>query len=181
LGANSPLQSQVLKLSDGEAGNRETVALMRDVARNRAHHDLVRAKALKILKTYNVSSQNHIAEALAIGDFVKNNVTYRRDPDDQEYLQDPLTMIENLSRNVANGDCDDMSLLIATLLLSVGARPFFRCVKYSPKVNYFEHIYVVVYDKNWNGQEERVVLDAILKRSPIGTEVQHSEGTEFEI
>lgn len=152
---------------------------MKRVARARSSHPTVRQLALAILRHHNTDSQNYVDEALAIGRYVKEKVKYVRDIEGIEQLHDPLTMIEQLQRGVACGDCDDMSLLIATLLLSVGHQPYFRIVKYKNGGSY-QHIYVVVYEKNWGGSSKtRIVLDAILKRHKIGTEVPHVEGKEI--
>ena len=147
----------------------------------RKSHPLVRQLALNILHWHNIKSQDYVEEARAIAKYVKEKVRYVRDIAGMEQLHDPLTMIDQLKRGTAQGDCDDMSLLIATLLLSIGHRPFFRIVKYKRDAPSYSHIYVVVYEKNWGQKPVRISLDAILKRSPIGTEVPHVEGREFRV
>ena len=154
---------------------------MKSLARQRSGHPLVQQLARNILLNYNVESQNYIDEALAIGDYVKRKVRYVRDPDDIEQLQDPLTMIDQLKRGVAQGDCDDIATLIATLLLSVGHRPEYRAVRYRSYGGPYNHIYVIVRERNWKGPVRRIVLDGILKRDPIGTEVPHSSGDDYPI
>lgn len=180
LGENLP-QVKNTKLPIGVNANLETVQIMRQVARQRSSHPLVRQLALNILNQHNTDSQNYADEALAIGRYVKAKVKYVRDIDGMEQLHDPLTMIEQLQRGVASGDCDDMSLLIATLLLSIGHKPYFRIVRYLTSPGPYQHIYVVVYEKNYRQPRRRIVLDAILKRQPIGTEVPHASGKEIKI
>lgn len=167
--SNSPL---------GVAGNYRTVEVMRGLARSRSTNPLVRELALAILQSRNVESQDYVNEALAIGQFIQQKVRYVRDINGVETVHDPLTMIDQIKRGTAQGDCDDMSLIIATLLLSIGHQPFFRIVKYqNGNSGGFQHIYVVVYEKNHDDtRKKRVVLDAILKRKAIGTEVPHSSG-----
>lgn len=168
-----------LPIMDGKRGNIQTIEIMKKVARQRAGHPKIRALALKILNDCGVPSQDHLSEAICIGNFVKENVRYVRDPDNIELLTDPLTLIDQIARNSAQGDCDDMSLLIATLLLTVGCQPYFRAVRYKSDSGHFNHIYVVVYEKDWGHKRNRVVLDAILKRNVIGSEVPHQSGEEF--
>lgn len=167
-------------VSNGSAGNYDTVELMRGVARERSRHPLVRELALHIVRMAGVHSQNYIDEALAIGRYVHKKVRYVRDIKGVETLHDPLTLIDQLRRGEAQGDCDDMSLLIAALLLSIGHSPKFRIVKYSPNSQGFAHIYVVDYERN-HGQrvKKRIVIDAIMKRKPIGYEVKHAVGEEI--
>lgn len=175
-------QTSNQSLSDGCKGNLETVEIMKRVARDRSRSPLVRKLAHNILLTYKVPSQFYKDEALAIGDYVKKNVRYVRDINGVETLTDPFTMIDQLTRGEAQGDCDDISLLIATLLLSIGHQPFFRIVKYTndPFINW-QHIYVVVYEKNPGKERQRIVLDGIIKRKPIGYEIKHLQGKEIEV
>lgn len=170
------------KVGDGIRGNLDTVRLMRQIARLRSRHPLVRELALRILQVAGVQSQNYYDEARAIGDYVRNKVRYVRDIQGVETLIDPVTLIDQLRRGEAQGDCDDMSLLIAALLLSVGHSPYFRIVKYRKDAPGYSHIYVVDYDRNHGERvKRRISLDAIMKRQPIGYEVPHASGREFKV
>lgn len=175
----SPYEKVTVQIADGKKGNVQTIKVMKDVARQRAGHPIIRQKALDILGSCQIPSQDHLSEAICIGNYVKEHVRYVRDPDNIELLTDPLTMIDQISRGVSQGDCDDMSLLIATLLLSIGCQPYFRAVRYKENSGHFNHIYVVVYEHDFKKKRARVVLDAILKRDSIGTEVPHKSGEEF--
>lgn len=177
---NTPKTAET-ELSRGIKGNIETLQQMIKVARMRSRHPLVRELALRILEYYHVPSQDYLKEAYAIGDYVKNNMRYVRDINGVETLHDPLTIIDQMKRGQAQGDCDDMSLFIATLLLSIGHQPYFRVVRYYPGHGPFQHIYVVVYEQNWRSARKRLVLDAILKRSKIGKEVPHKSGREYKV
>lgn len=181
LGANTP-QVKNSQLAPGYFGNLETVDAIKLLARARSRDPRVRELALLILKMSGVKSQNYFDEARAIGQFVQKKVRYVRDINGVETLHDPLTMIDQIKRGEAQGDCDDMSLLTAALLLSVGHQPFVRIVRYKGNNGPYQHIYVVVYEKNYGeSNRRRLVLDCILKRSVIGTEVPHSSGDEVKI
>lgn len=155
--------------------------MMKKVARLRASDPLLRKLALNILQQYNVPSHHFVDEALAIGDYVKQKVRYVRDPEGVEYLTDPKDLIKQIQNGLAQGDCDDMALLIATLLLAIGHEPYFRAVRYQDSFGPYNHIYVVDYDHNGQGQKLRVVLDGILKDREIGSEVEHISGDEYAI
>jgi hypothetical protein len=160
----------------------ETVRVMREVAHARSSHPLVRGLALKILQFYGIKSHDFVNEARAIGDYVRSKVRYVRDCKSVEQLHDPITMIDQIQQGSAQGDCDDMSLLIAAMLLSIGHQPFFRVIEYRRGSGSFNHIYVVDYDKRGPGRKrERVVLDAIVKHQPIGFEVRHDYGKEIAV
>lgn len=146
---------------------------MRSLARERSTDPLVRQLALKILEEGGVGSHDFVKEATALGEFVQKYVRYVRDPDGVEQLHDPTYLIRKIQAGVAQGDCDDQALLLATLLLSIGAQPFFAIVRYKDVTGPFNHIYTVVYDKDWGKPKRRLVLDTILKDREIGFEVPH--------
>lgn len=154
---------------------------MKKIARVRAGDPLIRKLALNILQQSQVPSHHFLDEAAAIGEFVKRKVRYVRDPDNIEYLTDPLDMVKQMQNGNAQGDCDDMSLLAATLLLSVGHQPMFRAVRYENAMGNYNHIYVVEHDRNPGQQASRIVIDCILKDRPIGSEVNHINGDDFAI
>jgi hypothetical protein len=154
-----------------EKGNFDTIAIMRDVARKRAAHPKVRQLVLSILNENGVKSHDFIDEAIALGTFVRDNVRYVRDPNDIEQLHDPLFLINQISSGTARGDCDDQALLLSTMLLSIGAQPFFCICRYREMSGPFNHIYTVVYETNWGSKRERLVLDTIIRDNPMGTEV----------
>jgi hypothetical protein len=170
-----------ISIPSSSAGNMKTVDLMVRVARERAGHPIVRSLALNILNSARIDSHQYLDEAEAIGRFVQRHVTYVRDAVGFEQVHDPILMIEKISSGEARGDCDDMALLIATLLLSIGHYPFFRIVKYRSSFGSYNHIYVVDYERNGYEKRERLVLDAIIKDRPIGFEVKHAYGREIPI
>jgi hypothetical protein len=154
---------------------------MKKIARDKAGDPTVRRLAINILNSYNTQSHNYLDEAWAIGDYVKRKVRYVRDANGIEQIHDPLTLIDQLERGIARADCDDMALLIATLLLSIGHKPKFRMARYKGYSGPYNHIYVVCYTHNGKNKPKRLVLDAIIKDQPIGFEVPQASGNEIEI
>jgi hypothetical protein len=165
-------------LSNGLQGNLQTVAVMKKLAESAAGSPLVQRLARRIVLDAGVPSHYYADEALAIGEYVKEKVRYSRDPEGYEQLQAPDLLINDIQAGLAQGDCDDMALLVASLLLSIGHQPFFRMVRYEAGDGPYAHIYVVDYEANQSGNKERIVLDCILKDQPIGTEVDHVSGDE---
>jgi hypothetical protein len=175
-------QTENGRLSPGINGNLETLDFMKKMARERSRHPKIRQLALRIVSGAGVQSQNYYDEARAIGEYVQKKVRYVRDINGVETVHDPLTIIDQIVRKEAHGDCDDMSLLAATLLLSIGHQPFFKVVRYKGVMGPYNHIYVVTYEKNWGWKKpKRLVLDCILKRTPIGTEVKAVSGDEIKV
>lgn len=169
------------KLPDGKKGNLRTIKVMKKVAHERKGHPLVRNLALNILKSENVESNQFLDESRVIGEFVQEHVRYVRDTFGIEQLHDPVLMIKNIQKGTAQGDCDDMSLLIVTLLLSIGHYPKFRAVRYGSFFGPYNHIYVVDYDRNGRTPLKRLSIDAIVKDRPIGFEVKHTSGREYPV
>jgi len=169
------------QLSDSAKGNLETVELMSRVARQRFTDPRIRQLALKILLEAGVKSHNFRDEAVALANFVQKYIRYVRDPHGVEQLHDPIFMLNEIMKGTAQGDCDDQALFLATLLLSIGAQPVFAIVRYNSTSGSFNHIYTVVYDKNWTTNKQRIVLDTIIKDRPIGFEVPHKSLREIPV
>lgn len=169
---------------NGKHGNFATVRTMIKVARKYSGHPLVRKLAVNILNHYGTSSHNHLDEARAIGEYVKNKVKYAKDPHQIEYLMEPTTLIKEIQKGEARGDCDDMAALAMTLLLSIGIQPHVCIVRYKSAakkgIGGYQHVYVCVYEHNHGDRKvSRLVLDCILKHKSIGYEVDYDKKKEF--
>ena len=175
------------KVGNGKQGNIDTIEVMKKMARDFSRHDLVKRLATNILNFKKIPSHHYLEEAKAIGQFVQKHVRYVKDPVDTESLQAPDMMIRMMTDvGYTMGDCDDMALLIATLLMSIGIKPKFRAIKYNEASASFNHIYVVVYENNISdttnpGPIKRLAIDAIVKDRPIGFEMSHKSGQEFPV
>lgn len=176
---NLKITTQFFK--DGEQGNLATVDFMRKIARERATHPLVRQLGINILNEAQTKSHNHADEAVAIGRWVQQNVAYMKDPDGVELLQDPIYIIKKSQSNEARGDCDDMALLMATLLISIGIKPSFKIVRWQKPNGNFNHIYVTVKEGNYKQQPQVISLDAIVKDQEMGFELQSMSSRTIEI
>jgi hypothetical protein len=177
-----PLKTITFPLREGLSGNRETIDVMKALARMRAAHPRVRAFALTILQGAQVPSHFYLSEARCLASFVHAHMRYVRDPIGIEQLTDPLTYVDQLERGLTpQGDCDDMALLIATLLLAVGQRPVFRAVRYDGNSGNYNHIYVWVRASDLGRKPERLVCDAIVKEKPIGYEIPHASGADYPV
>lgn len=166
-----PIVNKEYFLRDGEKGSLDTVNLMIKIAREQSQLKEIRDFAIDIVNQYKTKSHDHLHESASIGDFVKNNVQYIKDIQGVELLHEPLLMIADIKRGISRGDCDDMALLTATLLLSIGIRPYFKIVRYKATKGNYNHIYVMVYERDGQNKPEWLALDCILKDKPIGTEV----------
>ena len=87
---------------------------------------------------WNVKERDWRGEVAAMYEYVRNNARYTHDPFEVELFQRPRRTLENKI-----GDCDDLTILLASLL---------QCVGYSVRVRVigmkgsrvFQHIYLLV-------------------------------------
>lgn len=75
------------------------------------------------------------AEVAAIFHWVQQNVRYTRDPSGIELFRTPRAVLSD-----GIGDCDDMAIMLAALLMAAGYRCRFRVVGFTE--GSYEHVYV---------------------------------------
>lgn len=91
----------------------------------------IRHAALSILR--GIPGHRHLDELTALLSFVRDRVTYRLDPVDTERVQDACVTLQ-----LQSGDCDDKTVLLATLLASIGHLPRFVAQHNGQE---FNHVY----------------------------------------
>lgn len=94
----------------------------------------VRQTALDLVAA--LRAKDWAAEVRAVFNFVRDHVRYVRDVRGIETLQTPLVTLE-----LEQGDCDDKSTLLASLLEAIGHPTRFVAVGYG-KPGQFSHVYV---------------------------------------
>lgn len=74
---------------------------------------------------------------------VADRVGFRFDPEEIELVRQPAALAQDiLERRPTFGDCDDMALLLAALLLSQGIPVAFVTISTSPHNRDFRHVFV---------------------------------------
>lgn len=136
------------KLSDGDEGTDETVAYMARLAR-RDSQDPYTLRLVSKLKLDSLPIQEAIQKAF---DWIVDNVPYVKDPGrnvcngskcfkvdiDQELVIAPVHF---LSGRLVGGDCDCMSTLLVSILLSIGVRCWFKVLAWRRWE--YTHVYVL--------------------------------------
>jgi transglutaminase-like putative cysteine protease len=92
--------------------------------------------------TRNLPQKDFEGEARKIFQFCRDHIRYVRDIRGVETLHDPETMLKT-----RQGDCDDKSILCASLLESIGHQCRFVAISFIP--GQFSHVWVQV---NLNGR-----------------------------
>lgn len=128
------------RIPKGYAGTMRTASHVKRLIREGAKDFYVRQKAIDILLARGVRPKNYLGEIAALFEWVQRNVRYTKDPFRVEVLHTPRRMLE-----LRAGDCDDMTILLGSMLESVG-HPV-RLVLTGPNAfqpRLFSHIYLEV-------------------------------------
>jgi hypothetical protein len=133
----------VYPLMSSDTGTYQTLSKMRDLVNQSKLHPWIRDRAAMITANCN---RNYDCEDYAALGYTKNIIRFVRDPDGVEALHDPVTWYEQRIRNhiPVYGDCDDLSMYLASLLKAIGHNPQFRILG-TP--NSFYHVHVVCHGK----------------------------------
>lgn len=155
--------SRLRWLSKGKPGSLQTAAEMAALVRKAAVHDEGLHKfAAQILINNRLDSHsdpNDVIDALF------------RYCQQLKYIHDPagsFDSIQTARQTIKNGfgDCDDLSVLLATLLALVGFRPRFVLARYRDDSAGYDHIYL----DTIGARNERVALDPSTRTQGIGWE-----------
>lgn len=122
-----------MDLPPGKAGVRETLKIMQKLVREGKKNALVRQTALDL--TNGFRQKDWTAEISALHTFVRDRIRYIRDIKGVETL---CTAEQLLTQE--QGDCDDKSVLLASMLESIGHPTRFVAVGFQPNV--FSHVFV---------------------------------------
>jgi transglutaminase-like putative cysteine protease len=136
---------QLMGISNGANGTRQTLKLMASLARGQSTSQVIRELALAIVGT--VAERDEFGEVKAILCFVQNRIRYVRDILNVETLQPPTDTLR-----LGQGDCDDKSILFASLVNAVGYPVKF--IAMGETASHFSHVFCAVLIKGkWVGAE----------------------------
>ncbi len=121
------------KLSAGEAGVAETLGAMRRLVQQGKKNINVRLTALQLVE--GLPQKDFVGEVRALHRFVRDRMRYVKDISGVETLHTPERLLE-----IGQGDCDDKSVLLASLLESLGHPTRFAAIGFLP--GHFSHVLV---------------------------------------
>lgn len=125
--------STLMMIPSGKEGIIATLKIMRQCVRDGKKTLAIRVKAMELLQ--GIPPKHWGAEISALFYFVRDDVRFTRDIRGVETIQTPDKTLE-----FGQGDCDDKSTLLASLLESVGHPTRFVAVGFQP--GEYEHVYV---------------------------------------
>ena len=155
-------------LSGGFDSGVQTASLIKKQSQEYKTDPKLRGLAVSVVR--NVNHNDYLGQVNAVYNFVKNNVKFVRDIAGIETLQSPwVTLPEQYSnKGIGAGDCDDQSLLIISMLQSIGFQGIkLRVVNYLPTDMEYRHIYAIV---NIGGKD--YAIDTVYGKG-VGSEVKH--------
>lgn len=126
------------EIPEGIAGTDVTVAEMNRLVKEGLRNPLIRLTALKIIRDAGIEGRDFAGEIQAVFDWVLANVRYTKDPYKLEMVHSPDVVLK-----MRAGDCDDMSILLAALLQSLGHQTRFKVIS-SVDPETFNHVYAQV-------------------------------------
>jgi hypothetical protein len=113
-----------------------TIRAMREEAHKGKKDLAVRSLVENLCK--NIPSGDYSSEVLACYYWVCRNIRYMRDIDKVEFLKSPHRLLAT-----GTGDCDDMSTLLASMLMACGNQCRFTTVGFGKKKpTPFSHVFV---------------------------------------
>jgi predicted transglutaminase-like cysteine proteinase len=170
--------AQEFTLSGGFGAGIETADLLVKLAHEYKKNPIIRN--LSVTLTSNLPSHDKMSEAITIFNFVRDNIRYVQDIKGCETIQIPIvTLPPHLSPElgIGAGDCDDHSLLLASMLLSIGfGNLYYRIVSYRETDNEWRHIYLI-----WKSPSADYSMDAIKKNKKFGWETPKAKYKDIRI
>lgn len=127
-------------LPKGDAGTDATVAAMRAVV----HHAMESPRVLALAKRLDIRGRHPRFAASVLFALAKRHVVFSRDPFGKELLMHPDQLLQEVEETgITRGDCDDLAMLIASVLAAGGHSPVFVVMGRHVAMD-FEHVYAGV-------------------------------------
>jgi len=128
----------------GYSGTLKTVGHMRNLIRQGAKDFHIRQTAIDILFDRDVKPKDYIGEIRALFEWVQQNIRYTRDTFGVEVLHSARRMLE-----LRAGDCDDLSILLGSMLESIGHPVRLVLTGSNPlRPAFFTHVYIEASHRN---------------------------------
>lgn len=156
------------QLLDGTPGTNQTLDWMAALVRRDARDLQLRQFALSLVG--DCGGHDFFCEIESLYNFVRDRITYRRDPVQVESVQDAKRTLFVFK----TGDCDDLVVVLATLLATLGHRS--RFVVLGRTREKYTHVYLeVLTSRGW------LPLDPTPEQATAGWEARGAIRSTYEI
>lgn len=133
LNVRPELKSQLALIPDGIEGIRATLQIMRSITRAYKKIPAIRHVAASLVQS--LPQKAFTRQVGMLHEYVRDHIRYVRDVNGVETVQTP-----DKTMQLGYGDCDDKSVLLATLLESIGHPTRFVALALEPER--FSHVIV---------------------------------------
>ena len=123
-----------MAIPDGPAGTRVTLDLMSRMVKRYKRSVPLRQLALNLIRGIE-GRKDFPAQVARIRNYVADNIQYVKDVNGVETVQTPDRTLDNKA-----GDCDDQSVLVASLLETIGHPTRFVAIRMKP-LGPFVHVF----------------------------------------
>jgi len=160
----------------------ERIASIQKLVHSSVQDPEMRKLALKI--TSKCPERDGTCEARAVYDYVKANVRYTGDiapikfPNGEVEGIDLYQSARRTLTDMKGGDCDDQSIVVATLLALNGITPRLRVMKESASDDW-SHIYCGALLPKGTGNDFTALDTTLPGSNEFGTEVPHADALDF--
>lgn len=131
-----------MSIPEGKAGVQTTLKIMSDLTKAGKTNPAIRQRATSLVQ--DLKSKDRIGEIRRLFNYVQNSIRYVRDIHNVETLHFAEQVMSQ-----EYGDCDDKSVLLASLLESIGHPTRFVAVGFAP--GEYSHVFVdtQIGNKKW--------------------------------
>lgn len=139
-----PSRLTLSEIPGGDSGTRETLKKMKEITwksvRHPQHGPLIREAAIAAILKGQCAPKDFSCEYRAIHEFVRDRIRWTRDARKHETLCWPGRTLM-----IGAGDCDDKSMLEASMLLMVGFPGVaFKAIAANPEIpDQYTHVYII--------------------------------------
>jgi len=126
-------KTQLLTIPDGSQGTLATLKIMKRLTKAGKKSPKIRALALELVQ--NSLQKDYADEARKIHRYVRDEIRYVQDIRGVETVHSAEKVLE-----IGQGDCDDKSVLAASLLESINHPTLFHAIGFKPGT--FSHVFV---------------------------------------
>lgn len=159
-------------LRHGADGNEQTLRYAAQMVREDSAAD-ERIRAVAASPIAQCAPHDAACEISQLFEFVRDQVRYQEDAPDTERIADAWRTLEHMA-----GDCGDKSILLATLLGSLGHRTQFIVQSWDGDLSDgYDHVHLELVDGPLAGVE----LDPTNEHAPVGWEARDAARARFEI
>jgi len=130
------MAATVVPLAGGDRGVEQTVRAMRRLIEQGKKDPVIRELAARIITTANIPAFDFTGEARAVFEWVRQNLRFTRDVYGVETLQAAREIVR-----LGIGDCDDFTVLICSLLGTIGHKTRIVTISKPEDEKNFSHVF----------------------------------------